>query len=100
MTMKLFVVEITLTAMVAAEDEMSAHLQAELETSQMVRDGNDLDVQVLREVKGLDQLPEHWEPNCVPYGAARNGAPLRDLLPAVAPVADTKTLNLFEVKPS
>ena len=92
--MKLFTVEISVTAVVMAESSMDAYSVAISELSDIVRE-NEPDVDVHGEIKALDRLPEGWDPMCLPYGGDGETR-LKDLLPETEPVRDTRTIDMFE----
>lgn len=92
--MKLYTVEISVTAVVMAETEKEAHSVARFELTDIVRD-SDPDIDVHGEVKSLDRLPASWDPMCLPYGGDGETR-LKDLLPQTEPVRDTRTIDMFE----
>ena len=92
--MKLFTVEVSVTAVVMAESEMDAYSVAISYLSDIISD-TDPDIDVLGEVKSLDRLPEDWDPMCLPYGGDGETR-LKDLLPETEPVRDTRTIDMFE----
>lgn len=78
---KFYEVEITTTAIVQADDEDSARRTAELDQSTVMNDDPYPNVNVVREVRSLKDLPSGWNGDCIPYGGDGN-AYLSSLLPA------------------
>jgi hypothetical protein len=92
--MKLFTVEVSVTAVVAAENEMEAYSVVSFEFPDIVRDAEP-DIDVHGEVKSLDRLPADWDGMSLPYGGDGETR-LKDLLPETEPVRDTRTIDMFE----
>jgi hypothetical protein len=92
--MKLFTVEVSVTAVVMAESLMDAFAVAGEEAREIWRDA-DPDIDVHGEIKSLDRLPADWDPMCLPYGGDGETR-LKDLLPETEPVRDTRTMDMFE----
>lgn len=70
--MKLYLVEYTVQAVVMADDESHAFTVALESESEAMSEGGP-DVQVLHEVKKVEDLQgTDWNFNCVPYGGDRN----------------------------
>ncbi|SCU75565.1 hypothetical protein CNECB9_2370139 [Cupriavidus necator] len=92
--MKLFTVEISVTAVVMAESEMEAYSVAISELSDIMRD-SEPDIDVHGEIKALDRLPADWDPMCLPYGGDGETR-LKDLLQETEPVRDARTIDMFE----
>lgn len=69
---RLFVVEIAVRAVVAADDETSAHLVAEDARREIVGEEPDPEIHVLHEVKAAGDLPTKWDIGCFPYGVRTN----------------------------
>lgn len=94
--MKAYFVELRISAVVMAESEMKAMCAAELESSDIVFDG-DLEADSAIEVKSLEhlkQLDGNWDGMCIPYnhdGSTR----LKEILPEEEPFKDTKTIDMF-----
>lgn len=94
MSQKLFIVEISTTAIVAGKDWAEAHRNASSRLYDIIGDcGPEIDV--AGEIKGLDRLPDGWDPMCLPYGGDGNTR-LKDLLPETEPERDTRTIDMFE----
>ncbi|WP_454751653.1 hypothetical protein [Cupriavidus necator] len=92
--MKLFTVEISVTAVVMAESEMEAYSVAAYEAREIWSDAEP-DIGVHGEVQSLDRLPEEWDGMSLPYGGDGETR-LKDLLPETEPVRDTRTIDMFE----
>ncbi|AZG14968.1 hypothetical protein [Cupriavidus pauculus] len=92
--MKLFTVELTVTAVVMADDERHARIVADARKYDIQSDSLD-DFDVIGELKSLDRLPEGWDADCIPYGGDGETR-LKDLLPETEPVRDTRTIDMFE----
>ena len=92
--MKLFTVEMSVMAVVMAKSEMEAFTIAHGHRRDIWDEG-DPDIDVHGEIKGLDRLPEGWDPMCLPYGGDGETR-LKDLLPETEPVRDTRTIDMFE----
>lgn len=65
--MKPYVVELTIRAVVVAEDEVHAYCVAESAFRDMARD-EDPEIWVEREVHSKSDLPSGWDLQCIPYG--------------------------------
>ena len=65
--MKLYTVELTTTAVVAAESESDAWQVAGYCKREIVND-NTTDIFVMQDIKGFDELPDDWDEMCIPYG--------------------------------
>ncbi|WP_042886389.1 hypothetical protein [Cupriavidus necator] len=92
--MKLFTVEVSVTAVVIADSEKEARSVASYELRDIVSDAEP-EIDVLGEIKGLNRLPSKWDPMCLPYGGDGETR-LKDLLPETEPVRDTRTIDMFE----
>lgn len=65
---RLFVVEITQRAVVAADDETHAYQVAQDCRREIVSEEPDPEIDVCREVNALSDLPAKWDGGCFPYG--------------------------------
>jgi hypothetical protein len=97
--MKPYYVELKIGAVVMADSEVEAMLEAESCSSDIVRDGDlicdsAVEVRSLEHLKGMDR---EWDGQCIPYGDGANDTRLEELLPEEDPVVDTNTGELFEV---
>jgi hypothetical protein len=79
---KLYEVEITTIAVIAADDESHAQQIAESEARQIFSDDLSPRIKLDGEVKSLDRLQQGWDGECIPYGGDGNTR-LKDLLPNV-----------------
>jgi hypothetical protein len=68
MTKKLFHVEITLSAVVYAEDAYEAESIANTDYIEIAHDSLDLPINVTHEIKNREDLVDGWDTNCLPYG--------------------------------
>jgi hypothetical protein len=69
---RLFAVELTVIAVVQAENEIEAMETAESEQHAICRD-TDMDVGFTSEVKSVADLKRHrWDERCIPYGGDGN----------------------------
>lgn len=92
---RLFEVEITIRSVVAAADDALAYGAARFNAREMMRDNDLDDIDIVAEIKSLDDLPAGWDGLCLPYGGdgtARINAILEE-----QPLRDTKTADMFEV---
>lgn len=94
MSQKLFIVEISTTTIVARNDWADARRNASSHMYDIIGDCVP-EIDVAGEVKGLDRLPEGWDPMCLPYGGDGETR-LKDLLPETEPERDTLTIDMFE----
>lgn len=93
---KLYEVEFTVTAVVMADSEDHAYKVARDESSEIFRDDPRDGIDVVREIKYADQLPESWDVECRPYGGrlGEEGV-IGDYLEERPPARDTKTIDMF-----
>ena len=96
MTHKLFIVEISTTAIVAGKDWAEARRNASSHLSDIIGD-SDPQIDVAGEIKSLDNLPDGWDSMCLPYGGDGESR-LKDLLPETEPPVDTLTIDMFEAQ--
>ena len=92
--MKPYTVELTVTAVVMASNEMEAHTAA-IDYAREIWNDVDPDIDVHGEIKALDRLPESWDSDCLPYGGDGETR-LKDLLPETEPERDTRTIDMFQ----
>lgn len=94
--MKLFEIEITVTAVVVADDMDHAFEVANMEARSILSDDSLDDVNVTREIKRGDRLPYGWDGGCCAYGED-GGVRISEILDAQQPVVtpDTKTADMF-----
>lgn len=95
--MKPYLVELKVTAVVMANSEVEAMLEADFHTLDIVRDGEfvcDEAVEVTS-LEHLAELDQEWDGECIPYGDETERR-LKDILPESAPFVDTKTMSLFD----
>lgn len=93
--MKLFEIEITITAIVSANDETHAYAVAMDERREIVSDQGANEINVVREIRPGSTLPDNWNVECYPYGVDERtiAAILADQPPVIEP--DTKTGDMF-----
>lgn len=96
MTQKLFIVEISTTAIIAGKDEADALRNTRYRMSDIIGDA-DPEIDVAGEVKSLAGLPDGWDGNAYPY-CGDGETPLKSLLPEEEPTRDTRTIDMFEVQ--
>lgn len=96
--LRYYEVELKWVAVVEAESEAEARTATLYDCARDICLDMDPDVDVVGEIKGLDGLPDGWHDSCLPYNGDGE-QPLSALLIAKAPVRDTKTIDMFEVKP-
>jgi hypothetical protein len=94
MSQKLFIVEISTTAVVAGKDWAEAHRNANWHLGDIIGDFEP-EIVVAGEVKSLAGLPADWDPMCLPYGGDGETR-LKDLLPETEPERDTRTIDMFD----
>ena len=94
---KLYEVEFTIVAVVLADDETHAHKVARGESSEIFRDDPRDGIDVVRQIKYADQLPDSWDVECRPYGGklGEEGV-IGDFLEDRPPARDTATIDMFE----
>lgn len=77
---KLYLVEMTMLAVVLADDEFAAIEVADKNKQDILRDCGDPSFDVCGTVKSLSDLDGGWCGGCIPYGVATD-ATIADLLP-------------------
>ena len=77
--MGLYRVELTVVAVVEADDEIDAITAAEDDKREIFGDSDGLEITVWGEVTKLEDLTDGWDGNCIPYGGDGNTS-IRELL--------------------
>lgn len=97
---KLYEVEITVRAVIVADDLCDAMHVANCEARDIIRDDSLDDVYVVREIKKIESLPPDWTAACIPYGDHQDES-IAQILADQPPVIerDTKTIDMFGVAP-
>lgn len=80
--MKLYEIEFTVTAIVAAQSEQDASLVAEREWRKIKEDTSDGDIciDIVREINNIEQLTYPWDGDCFPYGPTAIDKRIKDYL--------------------
>lgn len=68
MTIKIFEVRIATYAVVVAKDETHAREVARRHAIKILDDDGDTNIDVIREVKTIQDLEHGWDGDCLPYG--------------------------------
>lgn len=94
---RLYAVSATLMAVIMATSER----EAEILFGQSFGEIKDqtIDAVANQEIRTEDDLPEHWDIECMPYGPRDNTLTIGeflDVLPSVV-VRDTRTVDMFAV---
>lgn len=77
--MGLYRVELTVVAVIEADDEIDAITAAEDDKREIFGDANDPEISVCGEVTKLADLTDGWDGDCIPYGGDGNTR-IRELL--------------------
>ncbi|MDO8728550.1 MAG: hypothetical protein Q7K26_01515 [bacterium] len=95
--LKPYFVELKVTAVVMADSLLQAHLVAEENSFEIVRDSElSTDAAVpIESLEHLARLEPEWTGDCIPYGGDKN-TPLKDLIPLSSPLKDIHTMDIFE----
>lgn len=94
-TLKPFFVELTMNAVVMAENWAEAERWAENNTHQIFSDNLSMATSSveLTSIEHLRRQDNGWDADCTAYGP---GSPrISDVLPEADPVVDTKTIDMF-----
>lgn len=80
--MKLYEIEFTVTAIVAAESKAEASLIADQEWREIKSDTSDDDIciDIVREINNIEQLTYPWDGDCFPYGPPAADKRIKDYL--------------------
>ena len=78
--MKLYTIEITSIAVIAAEDEEHAIKTAQSMRNQIFFDDANPRIESDGEIKNIDDLSHGWDGECIPYGGDGNTR-IKDLMP-------------------
>ncbi len=96
MTLRLYSVSTTVTAVVLAVSESEAEKSFKYQLGDIISD-HGVDAQVDVEITSPDKLPENWGMECLPYGPNGNTFNIGECLALVPPSVprDTKTIDMF-----
>jgi hypothetical protein len=93
--LKPYAVEVSFTMIVMAEHEAHAQIIADSKYREAVHDEPNPDLDVSGPITDVSQLTGGWTGNCVPYGGDGE-TELADIIAALPPPRDTKTIDMFE----
>jgi len=97
---RLYTVSATLTAVIMATSEREAEIRFGLSFGE-IKD-QPIDAVADQEIRTEDDLPEHWDVDCRPYGPRDNTLTIGEFLDVLPPlvVRDTKTVDMFAAMPA
>lgn len=92
---RLYTVSATLTAVIMATSEREAEIRFR-ENFGEIKD-QPIDAVADWEIRTEDDLPGHWDVECMPYGPSENTLTIGEFLDVLPPlvVRDTKTVDMF-----
>lgn len=92
---RLYTVSATLTAVIMATSEREAELRFRENFGEIK--GQPIDAVADWEIRTEDDLPGHWDVECMPYGPRDNALTIGEFLDVLPPpvVRDTKTVDMF-----
>lgn len=94
---RLYEVEIIVRAVVVAENMQDAYRVADREKRDIARN-DDLECDVVCEIKSEGQLPFGWDAECIPFGS-EDDTRIGIYLENAPPERDTKTIDMFAGSP-
>lgn len=92
---RLYEVEITVRAVIVAENMGDAIHVSYDEARDIVRNDDLDDCNVVYEIKSADRLPSGWDAGCIPFGGDGETR-IEEYLRNLPPERDTKTIDMFE----